>query len=124
MYLRQSPATLFARDAILEFCSPSPYLAGAVVVFVPLFVWKPSSIHKRIIVEDAWCTTIMCSSTLCGWSRDVCFFWIEMFVWVQVLKSRPIANERKWEGKEKFLLQRKKEKKLLMWCRPLSTETE
>ena len=64
MYLRQSPATLFARDAILEFCSTSPYLAGAVVVFVPLFVWKPSSIHKRIIMEDAWCTTIMCSSVV------------------------------------------------------------
>ena len=119
MYLRQSPATLFARDAILEFCSPSPYLAGAVVVFVPLFVWKPSSIHKRIIMEDAWCTTIMCSSTLCGWSRDVCFFWIEMFVWVQVLKSRPIVNER-----GEFFASRKKEKNLLMWCKPLSTERE
>ena len=64
MYLRQSSATLFARDAILEFCPTSPYLAGAVVVFVPLFVWKPSSIHKRIIMEDVWCTTIMCSSVV------------------------------------------------------------
>ena len=110
MYLRQSSATLFARDAILEFCPTSPYLAGALVVFVPLFVWKPSSIHKRIIREDVWCTTIMCSSTLCG--PEMCFFWIEMFVWVRVLKSRPIANERmgrkgeffclKEEGKEAF----------------------
>ena len=33
-----------------------------------------------------------------------------MFVWVQVLKSRPIINERIWEGKEKFLPQgRRKE---------------
>ena len=39
-------------------------MAGAVVVFVPLFVWKPLSIHKRIIMEDAWCTTIMCSSVV------------------------------------------------------------
>ena len=64
VYLRQSSATLFARDAILEFCRTSPYMAGALVVFVPLFVWKPSSIHKRIIMEDAWCTTTMCSSVV------------------------------------------------------------
>ena len=60
-------------------------------------------------MEDAWCTTIMCLSVV---GPVMCFFWIEMFVWVRVLKSRPIANERmgrkgdcfclKEEGKEAF----------------------
>ena len=59
----------------------------------------------------------------CSWSNDVCFFWIEMFVWVQVLRSRPIADEYMGRKGEVFV-SRKKEKKLLRLCTHLSTETE
>ena len=107
MYLRQSPATLFARDAILEFCPTSPYLAGAVVVFVPLFVWKPSSIHKRIIMEDAWCTTIMCSSTLCGWSEMCVSFGLRCLSGFKSLSHALLPMSVNGKGRRSFCFKEK-----------------
>ena len=115
-YLSQCAGCVFATvvgDIICERCnigvlSDKPLLGRCACCVCPsvcleAIKYTQEDHHGRCVVHHGYVFK-------CSWSRDVCFFWIEMFVWVQVLKSRPIANERIWEGKEKFLSQgRRKE---------------